>query len=287
MFIMDLQKLKELFLKFDNTTIDDVSHINYDLNELLILEKKRLGFKEEDLVFISAGDFSRFYWCSMQAYFAMRKNEVYKFSGCLQDRIEYSIKLGKLDKIPKNKEELLLIGRDISLKDIFDLMKREEYQNKIGDDVVENARQELEKNKSPQERGHLLETIYARKLPQLHWFVRFDDFIFTCEPDGIGENYVYEFKSSKNRYFSVSSIEKAKLQSDIYAICFDKENKLIEQLIISKNNKIEIIKEEVDIKRVGLVINSLKEIISAKLPKLPKEKFKCRGCEYKKECQVK
>ncbi len=280
---MNLQKL---FLNIENTTISDISHIDFDLQELIILEKQRLGFDDNKLVFISAGDLSRFYWCPMQTYFSLIDHELDKFSGYLQDKIEYSIKLNKLKQVPKTKQQLLSIGDDINLDDIFELLKQEEYQNKVSDKDIQNAKQELKKCKLPQEKGHHLETIYAKKYPQIHWVTKYDDFIFTCAPDGIGNDFVYEFKSSKNRYFSKQSIQKAKLQADMYCICFNKKIKVIDQLILSEN-KIESIEEKVDINTLNEILTSIRHIIKGNFPNPPKERFKCINCEYKSKCTIK
>lgn len=278
------QELKELLLTIPNSKQEELK--DFDINKLLILEKQRLGFKKEDLVFISAGDFSKYYWCEMQTYFSLIKNESDKFSGYLQDKIEYSIKLNKLNKLPKTNEELLDIGNEINLEDIFQLLKREEYQNIITNEDITNAKEELDKCKLQKERGHFLETIHAKKYPQIHWIVKYKDFIFTCAPDGIQKNFVYEFKSSKNRYFSKQSIKKAKLQADIYAICFNKKTKIIEQLIVSES-KIETITEEVNIDEVNSIIDQIRALIKGKLPAPPKEEFKCQSCEYKNKCKIK
>lgn len=254
-----------------------------NLNELMNLEKERLGFKREDLVFVSSGDISKFYWCPMQTYLTLLKNEEDKFTGYLQDKIEYSIKLNKVNSVPKNEKELLKIGNDLELNDIFELLKKNSPN--FSNEEIKNAKKQLKNCKSQQEKGHIFETIYAKKLPQIHWFVKHKNFILTCMPDGISKDFVYEFKSSKNRFFSKFSIKKAKLQADIYGLCFNKENKEIDQLIVSEN-KIENIKEKINISEINYVIEKLNEIISGKLPKKPKEEFKCRTCEFKSKCKL-
>lgn len=256
------------------------------LRDLLKLEKKRLGFDENALVFISAGDLSKFYWCPMQTYFSLREHEEDKFLCYLQDRIEYSIKLTKISIIPKNEEEILKIGENLSLNNIFTLLEQREFQNQVKQSQIDIAKEELKICKTPQERGHLLETIYAKKYPQIHWVKKYDEFIFTCEPDGITETQVYEFKSSKNEYFAKEALKKARLQADIYGICFKKEEKVIDQYIIS-NNKIYTYIEKVRTNEIDFVINEIKKIINDNLPKKPKEEFKCRNCKYKDICRIK
>jgi len=258
---MTLDNIENLFLKIKNLDIDDNFHFDNDFKELIKLEKRRLGFNENNLVFVSAGDISKFYWCPMQTYFTLIENEIKKFTGYLKDKIEYSIKLKQYNKIPNNALELLEIGNDLSLNDIFNLLKTKEYNNIKTQKEILKAKQELKQCKAPTKRGHYLETIYAKQYPKIHWFIKYDNFIFTCEPDGIKEDFVYEFKSSKNRYFAKQSILKAQLQSDIYCLCFNKKKKIIDDFIISEN-KIETIREEINIDRLNNIIEEIKKILN-------------------------
>lgn len=274
----------------NNTNNNNLIPNNFNTQELMKLEKIRLGFNPSDLVFVSTGDFSKFHWCPMQAYFALIDHELDKFLGYLQDKIEYSIKLDKLTlqtipNNPKSPQKLLQIGDDITLQDISKLLKRTEYANIPTQQQIIDAKENLKKCTLQTQRGHYLETIYAKKYPQIHWFVKYKNFIFTCEPDGITNDFVYEFKSSKNRYFANHTKRKAQLQSDIYAICFNKTSKTIDQLIISEN-KIETIEESLNKERLDSVIKAIKNIIAGNLPKAPLEKFKCRVCMYRNKCEI-
>lgn len=282
---MNLQKIKQILNQIEKR---NSSRISFTLNskELMKLEKQRLGFNQNDLVFVSAGDFSKFYWCPMQTYFSLKQNETKKFEGYLLDKIQYSFELGDLKKLPQTKNELLSIGDKIKLKDIYQLLKQKKYSNIKTQEQIIDAKKQLKQCTLQTEKGHYLETIYAQTFSQIHWFVKYKNFIFTCEPDGISEEFVYEFKSSKNTYFSKQSMQKAKLQTDIYAVCFNQKNKRIDQLITS-TNKIQKIEESLNIKRLDFVIEQINNIIKGVLPSPPYQKFKCNNCEYKNECTIK
>jgi len=283
---MTLENVENLFLKIKKLNTDNIYDLYDELNELLKLEKKRLGFNENNLVFVSAGDISKFYWCPMQTHFTLIENEVKKFAGYLKDKIEYSTKLEKYNKVPNNYSELLEIGDNLVLNDVFKLLKRVEYSNIVNENDIWQAKKNLKGCKLPIKRGHYLEIIHAKKYPKIHWFIKYKNLIFTCEPDGITDDFVYEFKSSKNRYFSKQSTLKAKLQADIYCLCFDMKKKIIDNFIISEN-KIESITEAFNIKNLDLVIEEMKKIIAGNLPHPPKEKFKCKSCRYKDKCVIK
>jgi len=282
-----LQKeLQNLFLEFKNTSEDEIKHLNFDLNYLMELEKVNFGFKKDDLVFISAGDFSRFYWCPMESYLSCKENELIKYFGYLKDKIEYTIKLNKLEKIPKTEQELIKIGMNLTLNEIFILLKRKEYYNNVSPEEIEIAKTKLKTETKQQIKGIYLEIIHAKKMPKIHWVKKYKNFIFTCAPDGIDEDYVYEFKSSKNSFFGDLNLNKAKLQADLYGICFNKKFKLIEQLILT-TNKLNIIKEKINLNEVNRVILEFNNILKGKLPKSPKEEFKCKVCKYKNICKIK
>ncbi|GAJ25063.1 unnamed protein product, partial [marine sediment metagenome] len=93
-----------------------------ELEKLLLLEKEKRGVGKNKLVFIGMANIADYYWCAMQSLFKSKKMELDFFHAYLHDRVYYSFHLGLITNLPKNKEKLLEIGNEITLKDVEKLL---------------------------------------------------------------------------------------------------------------------------------------------------------------------
>src|SRR5438552_14475906 len=95
------------------------------LERLLALEKERRGVPQGNLVFVAMSNVANHWWCTQQAVFKNRANEIGFFSAYLHDRIVHAHRLGLIDKLPRSNEALLTIGDEITLADVEGPLKTE------------------------------------------------------------------------------------------------------------------------------------------------------------------
>lgn len=108
------------------------------VKRLLLLEKKRRGVPHDALVFVGMANVAQHWWCTQQAVFKSRANELMFFSSYLEDRIRYAHRLGFVTKLPRTAETLLEIGKEITLADVQKLLREEEqaFKRTEGSGVV-------------------------------------------------------------------------------------------------------------------------------------------------------
>lgn len=227
---MDTNFLQDIFRKHSNFSENKISSLNYNGVELLKLEKQRRNIDKNKLLFVSANNFSKLLLNSNLAIENMKKNELDKFGAYFWDRIEYSLKLNLVKIFPKNNLELLKIGDNLKFENII---KFKSIKNEIDEKEKIELLNKIKENLNPLIRGNIAEKLFAKKLETIHFYNEYKNLIFTGEPDGITQDYVYEFKSHKNIYLANKYLESAKLQADIYCLCFNKKTKIIEQYIMS------------------------------------------------------
>ncbi len=103
--------------------------------------------------------------------------------------------------------------------------------------------------------GEFVEECYALILPTIRW--TFEDtrthIFFSAVPDGIGEDFIYEFKATSSANTKKSIYEVAIKQASIYGTFFNKSKALIEVLVGSKFGKSDFLKKSF-VKKYGFMI---------------------------------
>lgn len=255
--------------------------LEIDETELMNLEKERFGISRDKLVFIGVANLSKYYWCAWQYYLKSKKNEQEFFLAYFQDRLKYSKELGMLKKIPKNEKEILRIGDEINFKQIQNLLDKKQVINS-SNEAKEEIMELLKKEDDPLIKGYYHQTLYAENYPSIRWNFRYKDIAILGIPDGITDDFVYEFKyTSKKRYFS-HTLRTARLQADFYGHYFNKPKKKI-QIYCEEENKVHTYFENVDNKEILELLEKWTQMIDGKLPVKP-QSWKCTKCEFKDEC---
>lgn len=291
-----------------------------ELRDLLLLEKERRGVEKDKLVFIGMADVAEYYWCAMKSFFQNKEMELAYFGSYLHDRIMYSLKLGYIDEIPKNKEQLLDIGDEITLNDIERLLaeKAENMQKSeiaiyygpiIQEDAAGNKRMILPpdlplglkeeyleiaeaegipvisiEEASPIMRGEILHRTKAEEYPTIRWNFPWKDYIVVGVPDGITDSFVYEFKTTRSEFLVRYTRPVAFTQADLYGYFFKRGSKRVQIYIVEKD----IIKtwtEKVDTKNAEDVLYKFKRIEEGEPPKSP-QKWKCKHCKFRTRCTL-
>jgi len=232
------------------------------LGELLRLEKNRRGVNKDKLVFIGMADVANLWWCARKSLLKNKEMELEFFGAYLRDRINYSFQLKGLspipniDELPKNPSELLDVGNEITLEDVEKLLKKRSQ-------ILEFMRVETIsipfKRLSPTQWGKILEIRKAEQYPTIRWNFEWEDYVVVGEPDGITDTFVYEFKSTKNRFLMNFIKPVALTQADLYGYFFKRDKKKV-QIHIIEENVTETWEEKVDKSRAIDTLRRFKNI---------------------------
>jgi len=303
--------LKREFLISDKLSNPD------ELSKLLRLAKEEKGFDESKLVFMGMANIAKYYWCPMQSFLRCKSRELDFFRAYLLDRIRYANELGQKYNLPKNDHDILHIGSDISFEDIEKLLEKRAEKHKpeersfwdaittvdksgnkvtlINPDAPEHAKEYIQDiaaekgmkiddiRKYPQVYGEYLHTKLSENYPTIRWNFEWNDYVIVGVPDGITKKFVYEYKTSKNRFLALKTKQIAFTQADLYGHFFKRNQKRV-QIYIKEEDKRITYDEKVDSNNVINTLENIKKIEMGWIPPIPEDKWKCKNCDEKEEC---
>lgn len=210
------------------------------------------------LVFVGMRNVAQHWWCTQQAVLRSRAEELGFFTACLQDRIEYAFRLKLIDKLPRPDEEVLTVGRKITLSNVEGFRESDQkifpsgqQQGDIVSDIVVTQRERLDKDgnrtrsinpdlplaeksflekdaadhgirviSNPMLRGDFLEGTRAEKYHRLRWNFTWGNYTVLGVADGLTKEFVYEFKTTQKRHYLYSAKPVAFAQADLYGYFF-------------------------------------------------------------------
>jgi hypothetical protein len=282
---------------------------------LFRLEKERRGVSNNELVFVGMANIAKYYWCAMQAIFKSRRNELEFFNNYLQDRLEYSYRLGLIEAAPQNDKAFLEIGNEIRFSDIEKLLKErashggylrldaEEFSTESGERVMlinpdaEPSAQAYYRTEAaakgvrvadleefPLHRGRLLETAKAERYPSIRWNFEWGKYVAVGIPDGITDRWVYEFKTTRDKGLMRFIKPVALTQADLYGYFFQRAIKRV-QIHVTPIGKTETWQSDVDPAAAQEILKKFAEVDAGEMPRPPKP-WKCNKCEYSAECPI-
>lgn len=288
------------------------------LKKLLFLEKEKRGVQQDKLVFIGMADLAEYYWCSAKSLFKNKEMELWYFASYLEDRITYSLLLGIINKIPDSDEKILDVGDEISFDNIEDLLKKrrkvvinakpyiitKDKDNNvvllISQDLSHAEKEDAKKRAEivakgkkviiksiedyPKMRGSLLHLIHAEKYPSIRWNFSWKDYVIVGIPDGITDDFVYEFKTTRSWFLYNYVKPVAFMQGDLYGYFFRRPKKRV-QIYITQARKKKTFFNEVRKDVVLLLLNRFRILDNGLDVPVPPKAWKCRVCEYREICK--
>ncbi|MDK2790975.1 MAG: CRISPR-associated exonuclease Cas4 [Methanothermococcus sp.] len=270
---------------------DYLSHVDFE--SLLNIEKDRRGVEKDRLVFIGIANVAYYRWCAMKSVLKSRVRELGNFKAYVENRIYYSYILGLIDDIPKNEEKLLDIGDEIRFRDIDKLFKEKTEQFVNIEDLITSNEEKtnnsienymlyeaMELSKEyPNILGEYLHEKIAKKYLTFRWNFKWKDYALIGMPDGITNDFIYEFKTTRNEYLKRHIRPVAFIQADLYGYFFKRNNKKV-QIFVLNQNETETYKNNVDKNDALNILKKFKSIDNGDTPPHPKS-WKCKSCEFK------
>jgi CRISPR/Cas system-associated exonuclease Cas4 (RecB family) len=287
------------------------------MRELLQLEKRRRGLDESQLVFIGMANVANYYWCAMKSLLQSRVNELMFFETYLSDRISYSFELGLISDMPTSVDELLAVGENITFSDVERLLKKRADSNRelgiiweaatvikdeggkdimiINPDIPTELKEQLAEDAKargiriagleelPKLRGEIVESTRRERYPTIRWNFSWGNYVVNGVPDGITDTFVYEFKTTRNRFLMYYLRPVAFAQADLYGYFFKRKRKRV-QVHVMEEDRTETWEEDVDDTNAIQVLSSFERVDKGEKPLPPKE-WKCRSCELRRMCE--
>lgn len=284
------------------------------IDKLLALEKKRRGMPADRLVFLSIANVANYAWCAAQSVLKSRQSEAMFFSSYLHDRVSFSAKLGYIDKLPKTMDRILDVGDSITFEDIEKLLHEQEedsvftggstlsvevtdkdgrritllkpnlsdVEKKIVPDILEKDAVIGNLEDYPLERGVFLEESRAENYPSIRWNFGWKDYTLVGVPDGITDDFVYEFKTTRNNFLLFYMRPVALAQADLYGHFFKRKRKRV-QIFITEEKRTETIEDKTSSESAKDYLNRFWDADHGGRLKPPKE-WKCGRCEVADRC---
>jgi CRISPR/Cas system-associated exonuclease Cas4 (RecB family) len=201
--------------------------------------------------------------------------------------LSYANALGLLESWPQTEAEFLQAGRDISFEQVEALQKIHYGTHPLPNETSEIFPLEIEiegSNVDYATRGDVFELICGEKYHQFRWNFPYGRYVILGVPDGITDDFVYEFKSGSKGRFRPERTTEATVQGDLYGYFFRKKMKRVhvytldDRRMASHNSPID----------EGTVIRYLKNfarVDAGEMPRLPSP-GKCRSCDFKDSCPL-
>jgi len=252
--------------------------------ERLLAERKRqAGLGEDELYCIGVADTAQWWWCGMQSLLKNEEMEPWFFLAHLEDRLDYSIQLGYVDeKIRDRPIEEVAYELDLSRQDVERILETRKSPPKIPEAGAKSTAK-LYAEAGPKRRGIEEELQKAERYPTVRWAFRWRDFLVHGVPDGITDEFVYEFKTTKKEYYLQNAKPIAFTQADLYGHFFERPKKRV-QIYIEELGEARTWEELVDSDRAEKTLDSLWRAAREGEVLKTSKKWKCKVCDYKEIC---
>lgn len=83
-------------------------------------------------------------------------------------------------------------------------------------------------------RGAICEEFLAERYPTIRWNFEWENYVIVGVPDGITEDFVYEFKTTGSEFLLSYMERSALVQGDLYGFFFRRQNKRVQIYVVSQ-----------------------------------------------------
>jgi len=130
-----------------------------------------------------------------------------------------------------------------------------------------------------------LQEILAERHPTILWAKKWDKYVVVGVPDGVGGDFVYEFKTTKIRRFDKYVLPVARTQANIYTWLFKRQRWVVE-IFSCTDLTLYRWEGEVDYAEVERTLKGFKAVEEGGEAVSPMC-WKCERCEYRDHCRLK
>ena len=247
------------------------SQNNFTFSEKDLRRYKSINKVQKNrIVFLGAANISQINWCELYTYYKCKDEELMFMELYFNDLVNYSKLLRKLTLCNYKPKTLFNHDIVITAKEILSLI---DINSISGFEIInENHIDRLEM-------GKYYHKTKAEQYKTVRWHLKQDDRIIIGVPDGIENDFVYEFKSTKN-------VKKMKgtalLQANIYAFMFNKTDIRV-QIYDYIKNELYTYEEQRNKDNMLEILKRIENIENGNVP-TNLIQYKCKGCCFRKTC---
>jgi CRISPR/Cas system-associated exonuclease Cas4 (RecB family) len=283
---------------------------------LLALEKRCRGVSGDQLLFVGVSNVATVGWCALKAVLKSCAEEPMFCAAYLHDRLLYAHLLGHLDEVPQTDQGLLEAGAEVQFADVERLLHLlparpapaawacQEVQGPTGvvgwvinpslpreqqtlwvRRAAAAGRHVLDLRDHPKLRGMVLEETLAERYPTIRWHFSWGPYVVVGVPDGITDGFIYEFKTSRSRFTGSHLLPVATAQADLYCYFFRRAVKRV-QLHVVEEGATDTHSMPADRGGAEAALAEFKQVDSGARPRPPRERWKCRRCEFRSVCPI-
>jgi hypothetical protein len=253
-----------------------------------------------------------YWWCAARTVIKSRKEEVGFFAAYIEDRLRYSLELGRIDRLPDRQSDWLEIEEDLTDQDREQLLRQRaaERKERRGFSIImarqegrtvyinpcapaEDQLREIErarkhglkvKRDDPLLRGETRHRIQAERYESIRWAFPWKEYVLVGVPDGITDRFTYEYKTTGKRGLVHYVRPVARAQACLYAYFFKRPETRV-QIRSEDDGKTETCQEALDQRLVLQTLRSFRSVDRGASPK-PPVAWKCKRCEFGRSCRV-
>ena len=247
------------------------SQNNFTFSEKDLRRYKSINKVQKNrIVFLGAANISQINWCELYTYYKCKDEELKFMAVYFNDVVKYSELLNEFPL--KNYKIKTLFNLDIAIT-VEEILSLINTNSIYGLHIIDNKPiNKLEKGKN----YHMTK---AEQYKTVRWHLKQDDRIIIGVPDGIENDFVYEFKSTKN-------VKKMKgtalLQANIYAFMFNKTDIRV-QIYDYIKNELYTYEEQRNKDNMLEILKRIENIENGNVP-TNLIQYKCKGCCFRKTC---
>jgi hypothetical protein len=134
-------------------------------------------------------------------------------------------------------------------------------------------------------RGIYHQKMYSERYPTMRYHFRWKDYIIETIPDGITNEFCYEFKSTKKKDYIPNVKKVAAAQAHLYSYFFKRPKVRIQIYAMDVYKKFTF-DEKADYKFAEEILEKFDKLISGSLKIENVPFWKCYNCEYKDKCEI-
>lgn len=133
-------------------------------------------------------------------------------------------------------------------------------------------------------RGKFFERSHAERYPTVRWNFPWRTYVVVGVPDGLTDEFVYEYKTTRTRWLLNFAKPVAFAQADLYGYFFRRQKKRVQFEIVAEG-KTDTYEEPVDRDRAEETLAAFAWVDGGEPAHFPKP-WKCRNCDFRLTCPI-
>ena len=133
-------------------------------------------------------------------------------------------------------------------------------------------------------RGEFYHEVIAEKYPTIRWNFPWKEYVVVGVPDGITDDFVYEFKTTRSKFLLTYMRPVAFAQAELYGLFFRRPSKRV-QILVMENKKLHSWQKPVEKDEAVKLLERFRELEHGG-EIIPPKPWKCKHCKFRNVCPL-